>query len=107
MGLGERVGEAALDLVKNEGVLTKSADIMGMLFPYAGLTKRALDMYISDIENSNMSKESKLFAILNAKKIIKQIKNQKEIAEIALNNVKEGTDLRGEYQDRQAQAGTD
>ena len=30
MGLGERVGEAALDLVKNEGILTKSADIMGM-----------------------------------------------------------------------------
>ena len=50
-------------------------------------------MYISDIENSNMSRESKLFAILNAKKIIKQIKNQKEIAEIALNNVKEGTDF--------------
>ena len=93
MGLGERVGEAALDLVKNEGILTKSADIMGMLFPYVGLTKRALDMYISDIENSNMSRESKLFAVLNAKKIIKQIKNQKEIAEIALNNVKEGTDF--------------
>lgn len=93
MGLSEIASGVVLDLAKNEGALNKTADVMGMLFPYAGLTKRALDMYISDVENSNMSSESKLFAILNAKKTIKQLKNQKKIAEIALDNVKTGTDF--------------
>ena len=93
MGLSEMASEVMLDLVKNEGALNKTAGVMGMLFPYAGLTKRALDVYISDVENSNMSSESKLLAILNAKKTIKQLKNQKKIAEIALDNVKTGTDF--------------
>lgn len=93
MNLGEMAGKTALDLVKNEGVLNKTSDVMGMLFPYAGLTKKALDMYIIDIENSNMSSDAKLFAILNAKKTIKKLKNQKKVAEIAMNNVKPGTDF--------------
>lgn len=46
-------------------------------FPYAGIEKRALDMYIADVEKSNMSSESKLIAILSAKKTIKKLKNQK------------------------------
>lgn len=35
MGLEEKLGETALDLVKNENVQNKVADLFGMLFPYA------------------------------------------------------------------------
>ena len=46
MGILEKAGETALDLAKNEAVLDKTSNIMSMLFPYAGLTQKALDMYI-------------------------------------------------------------
>ena len=42
MGLEEKLGETALDLVKNENVQNKVVGMMGMLFPYAGLTKKLL-----------------------------------------------------------------
>ena len=44
MGLEEKLGETALDLVKNENVQNKVADLFGMLFPYAGIKKKAVDM---------------------------------------------------------------
>ena len=55
MGLEEKLGETALDLVKNENVQNKVADLFGMLFPYAGIKKKAVDMYIEEIENSDLS----------------------------------------------------
>ncbi len=67
--------------------------LSGMLFPYMGLTSKALDLYIKEIEKSNMSTDAKLFCVLNAKKKIKQMKNQKAIAEIAMVNMEEGTNL--------------
>ncbi|MBD5507427.1 MAG: DUF2806 domain-containing protein [Lachnospiraceae bacterium] len=93
MGIIKKAGEAALDLAKNEAALDKTSNIMGMLFPYAGLTKKALDMYISDVENSDLPSESKLIAVLNAKNTIKKLKNQKNIAEIAVDTAKENTDF--------------
>lgn len=93
MGIIEKAGEAALDLAKNEVVLDKTSNILGMLFPYAGLTKKALDMYISDVEKSDLPSESKLIAVLNAKNEIKKLKNQKNIAEIAVDTAKEDTDF--------------
>lgn len=93
MEIGKTVGKAALDLAQNEAVLNKTSNLMGMLFPYAGLRKKALEMYISDVEKSDMSSESKLIAVLNAKDTIKKLKNQKKIAEIAMDNAKEGTDF--------------
>lgn len=93
MGTLEKVGETALDLAKNEAVLDKTSNIMNMLFPYAGLTKKALDMYISDVEKSDMPGESKLIAVLNAKNTIKKLKNQKNIAEIAISTAKDDTDF--------------
>jgi len=93
MELGKIVGETAVDLAKNENVLNKTADIMGMLFPYAGLTKKAVDMYISEIEKSDMSIEAKMFSVMNARKTLKKIKNQKQIVDIAVENAKEGTDF--------------
>lgn len=91
MGLGKIATETAVDLVKSENIQNKTADILGLLFPYAGIEKRALEMYVSDIEKSDMPSESKLIAVLNAKNTIKKLKNQKGVAEKAVANAKEGT----------------
>lgn len=93
MGMGNELGKFAGELVKNEFVQNKVTSIVGMLFPYVGIEKKALDMYISDIESSNMSSESKLMAVLNAKDTIKKLKNQNKISNIAIENAKEGTDF--------------
>lgn len=93
MGIIEKAGKTALDLAKNEAVLDKTSNIASMLFPYAGLRKKALDMYISDVEKSDMTSESKLIAVLNAKSTIKKLKNQKNIAQIAIDTAKEETDF--------------
>ena len=50
-------------------------------------------MYVEDIEKSDLSAETKVFMILNTKKTFKKIKNQKAIAEIAMENAKQGTDF--------------
>lgn len=78
MNIGEKLGETALELAKNENVQNKTAELMGMLFPYAGLTKKAVEMYISEIEKANISPEAKMIAILNAKKNLKKMRNQKK-----------------------------
>lgn len=91
--IAKAAGQTAVDLVKSENVQNKFTGFMGMLMPYFGLEKKALDMYISDIEKSDLSKESKLIAILQAKKTIKRLKNQKDIVEIAVKNAKEDTDF--------------
>ena len=64
-----------------------------MLFPYAGIEKKARDLYIEEIENSDLSTETKVTLILNAKKTLKKLKNQGNIAKIAKENAKEGTDF--------------
>lgn len=91
MSIGELATNTAVDLVKNENIQNKAADILGMLFPYAGIEKRALEMYVADVEKSDMPAESKLVAVLNAKQTIKKLKNQKGVAEKAVANAKEGT----------------
>ncbi len=96
MGIGKTAAKTALKLAENETIVTKTSDILGMLFPYAGLKKRALDMYVSDIENSDLPSESKLIAVLDAKRTVKKLRNQKNIADIAVNNAKEGTDFTGQ-----------
>ena len=90
---GTAVAKTAVDLMKNENILNKSVGVMGMLFPFAGLKQKAVEMYIEDIEKSNLSPETKVFMVLNTKKTFKKIKNQKSIAEIAIKNAKQGTDF--------------
>lgn len=90
---GTAVTKTAVDLVKNDNVLNKTAGVMGMLFPYVGLKQKAVNMYIEEIEKSDMSPEVKIFTVLNMKKTFKKIKNQKSIADIAMENTKEGTDF--------------
>lgn len=93
MGIETSVGKTAIDLMKNEAILNKTADIMGMLFPYAGLTKKAVDMYISEIEKSDISIEAKMFCVMNTRKTLKKVKNQEKIADIAIMNAKQDTDF--------------
>lgn len=93
MDLKKKLGETALDLVKSENVQNKAVEFLGMLFPYAGIDKKAVDLYIEEIENSDLSTEAKMISLLNAKKTLKKLKNQKKIAEIASINAKEGTDF--------------
>ena len=90
---GTAVAKTAVDLAKNENVLNKSAGVMGMLFPFAGLKQKAIEMYIEDIKKSDLPAETKVFMVLNTKKTFKKIKNQKAIAEIAMENAKTGTDF--------------
>lgn len=87
------VAKTAVDLAKNENVLNKSVGVMGMLFPFAGLKQKAVEMYVEDIEKSDLPAETKVFMVLNTKKTFKKIKNQKAIAEIAMENAKQGTDF--------------
>ena len=82
MDLKKKLGETALDLVKSENVQNKAVEFLGMLFPYAGIEKKAVDLYIEEIENSDLSTEAKMISLLNAKKTLKKLKNQKKIAEI-------------------------
>lgn len=92
MDLG-KIGKTALDLTKNENFQNKAADLLGMLFPYVGIKKKAVDLYIEEIKNSDLSTETKMFLLLNAKKTLKRLKNQKNIAKIAKENAKEGTNF--------------
>lgn len=90
---GTAVAKTAVDLVKNENILNKSVGVMGMLFPFAGLKQKAVEMYVEDIEKSDLPTETKVFMILNTRKTFKKMKNQKAIAEIAMENAKQGTDF--------------
>ena len=80
--------EVATDLVKNN-----ATNVLGMLFPFAGVKKKAVEMYMEDIEKSDLPKETKYGLLLNMKKEFKRLKNQKAVAQIALDNAKEGTDF--------------
>lgn len=86
MGIEKIIASTYTDLIKNENIQNKVTSLPEMIFPYAGIEKRALDMYVSEVEKSDMSPESKLIAVLNAKETIKRLKNQKSIADKAVFN---------------------
>ena len=58
-------------------------DIIDRFFPYCGLNKKALDIYISEIEKSDKPKEYKAWEVMRAKKEFKKLKNIKSIVEFA------------------------
>lgn len=91
--IGEIVGKTAIEVMKNGDARNTATGVMGMLFPYAGVTKQAVDLYIDEIKKSNLLPEVKTLLILNVKKTIKGLKNQKTIADIAMKNAKAGTDF--------------
>ena len=58
---GTAVAKTVVDLMKNENVLNKSVGVLGMLFPFAGLKQKAVEMYVEDIEKWNShEKERKI-----------------------------------------------
>lgn len=90
---GSEVAKTVLDLAKNENVLNKSVGALGMLFPFAGIKQKAVEMYIEEIEKSDLPIETKVYLVLNMKKAFKKIKNQTNIVEIATKSAKQGTDF--------------
>ena len=62
MDLG-KIGKTALDLTKNENFQNKAAGLLGMLFPYVGIEKKAVDLYIEEIKNFDLSTETKILRV--------------------------------------------
>lgn len=87
MGIGNKIGETALDLIKSENMQNKSTNLLAMIFPYVGLEKKAVDMYIDEIEKSDLPLDTKMIAILNSKTTLKKLKNQSKIIQIADMNI--------------------
>lgn len=90
---GVTAAKATMDLIKTDNVLNKTTGLLGMLFPYAGTKQKAINMYIEEIEKSDLSPEAKVYSVLNIKKTFKHIKNQKSIADLAIENAKDNTDF--------------
>lgn len=90
---GTTIAKTVADLVKSDDVLKESSKIFGMLFPFAGIKKKAVDMYINEIEKSDLPIDTKLLFVLDIKKKIKELKNQENIVDIAMNNAEKGTDF--------------
>lgn len=89
---GLEIAKAAAESASKEGI-GKLANAIGGLFPFWGLKKRAVETYISDIEKSDMSPETKMMAIAKTKKTYRYLKNQSSIVEIALDAAPAGTNF--------------
>ncbi len=89
----DKLAEKAIDMVGNESTQNKIADLFSLLAPYAAIKKKAVDLYVKEIEESDLSPEAKVVALLNIKKTFKHLKNQKSIADIAKTNANPGTDF--------------
>lgn len=59
------------------------SEVIDRFFPYCGLTKRALDVYIAEIEKSDKPKEYKAWEVLRAKQEFRKLKNINSIVELA------------------------
>lgn len=89
---GLEIAKAAAAEVGKQSV-DKIANAISGLFPFWGIKKRAIDTYVSEITDSDLSPETKLVAIASAKNTYKQLKNQNDIVQIALDSAKDGTDF--------------
>ncbi len=91
--MGKEIINTVIDTATKKEILNKTSSVLGMLFPYIGARKNAVDIYLKELEKADMSAEAKAWHALNIKKTIKQLKNQETIAELAVVNAKEGTDF--------------
>ena len=89
---GIELAKAAAEGVGKESA-NKLASAIGGLFPFWGLKKKGIAVFINEIEKSNLSPEAKMMTIANAKRTYKQLKNQISIAKIAQDSAKVGTDF--------------
>ena len=85
--------EELVNLATNENIQKGASSIFGMLFPYTGIKKLVVDTYQEEIKKSNLPAEIKLVLLLNAKRVIKKLKNRKDIADKAFAFAKEGTNF--------------
>jgi len=86
------LAKAAIDGAVREGV-NKIYDAIGNVFPFWDAKRRAVGTFIDNIKQSNLSAEDQMMAIAGVKRTFKQLNNQMEIARIAQNTAKEGTDF--------------
>lgn len=89
---GLELAKAAAEGAGRESV-SKIANVIGGMFPFWGLKKKAVTAYIAEIENSNLPPETKMLAIANAKTTYRHLRNQVSIAQIAQSSAAEGTDF--------------
>ncbi len=66
-----------------EGTTNIISGIIDRFFPYCGLTQKALDIYISEIEKTDKPKEYKAWEVMHAKQEFKKLKNISSIVEFA------------------------
>lgn len=77
-------------------------EIADRFFPYRELTKRALDVYISEIEKTDKPKEYKAWEILNAKKEFRKLKNIENISDVAQQYCNEKDDVNASYDEHES-----
>ena len=66
---------------------------MGVLFPYVGLKKIAIESYVDEIRKSNLDPETKAYCIMNTRQTLKRRNRQEQIARKAIEIAKPGTDF--------------
>lgn len=81
---GEGAGRESVD---------KIARAFGAAFPFWGMKKKAVEVYIKAIESGDYTPDEKYLLIAGAKKHCKELENQMAIAEIAQTQAKDGTDF--------------
>lgn len=89
---GLEVAKAFVEGAAKEGT-NKLSEFLGGLVPFWGLKKKAVDAYVQDIKQSNLSPEAKMMAIANTKKTYRELKNQSKIIEIAQADFADGLNI--------------
>lgn len=90
--IGMEMAKAYGDGAGRESI-NKVANFFGAIVPFWGLRKKAVDVYVREIENSDRSPEEKFFLISNAKKHCNEVENQMAIAQVAQDAAAAGTDF--------------
>ena len=88
-----KAGSVAVDLAKNKQIQKVSGGLLSKIFPTFGIEKKAVDVYVAEIEKSNMSADAKLVAIMSVKNKLKGIKNQRAIISKCIESADEETDF--------------
>lgn len=99
MGLEDvalEVAKAAGEAAAKEGT-NKLANAIGGLFPFWGMKKKAVDVYVRNIEQSDLSPEAKMMAIANTKKTFRELKNQTAIIDVAYTALGEGQNVDADF----------
>lgn len=90
--VGLELSKAFMDGVGKASV-EKLTNAIGGMFPFVGTSKKAVDIYIAEIEKEDIPPIEKAFKVKNTKKAFKDYGNQMKIGAIALEQAKEGTDF--------------